>query len=817
LSTIAKVVVENATLHFDKLFSYLVPEGIPVSAGCRVTVPFGAGNRTRFGLVMELGEEDGGAKLKTIASLVDKEPLLNAEMLALVRYLKETTFCGYYDAVRTLLPPGIGVELKYTYELGEPVPEGEELPGDARQVVDYLSGRGKPVREETMLAALGLAVDAPVLRFLCERGTLIKSQEIRQRILDEKLVMARLADGISELSDITGVKITAKQKAVVELLSRVGQASLKEVCYFAAVGKTVPDRLEKAGILHYFTREIYRNPYANRHAREDSNSIVLADEQEAAFESLCALADQDSPAAALLYGVTGSGKTEVFLRTIRHVLERGRGVIVMVPEISLTPQTIDRFHRYFGSQIAVLHSGLTMSERMDEWKRIKKGGARIVVGTRSAVFAPLDDIGLIVMDEEQESTYKSEQSPRYHARDVARVRVAYHKALLLLASATPSVESYYRARQEKYHLLTLKNRYGKANLPDVTILDMSTQALNASSASLSQELIEQLQSNLDHHEQSILLLNRRGYNTLVKCAVCSTVAQCPHCSVALTYHSANGHLMCHYCGYVARADEVCPTCGSKLLRFSGAGTQKVEQELRELFPDARILRMDMDTTMARFSHEKYFADFSAGKYDIIIGTQMVAKGLDFPNVTLVGVLSADASLYAQDYRSYERAFSLFTQVVGRSGRAEKAGRAYIQTFTPENTVISLAAAQDYDSFFAQEIESRRIHLYPPFCDMVGVGFSGLVNAQVRDAAQCFVAKFAELAGGEYPDLPLRVLGPCESQINRVAGKYRWRMAVKCSYNARFRMLLWRVVEWYYAQNAQKDVSVFIDPKYENSI
>ncbi|MEM1484963.1 primosomal protein N' [Oscillospiraceae bacterium PP1C4] len=814
---IAKIVLENATLHFDKPYSYLIPEGMPVQRGCRVTVPFGAGNRTRVGLVMEVEQSDQTGKLKSIASQVDIEPLLSDEMLMLVRYLKEITFCGYYDAVKSLLPPGIGVELKYTYEQARGVMLPDDCTADERQIFAYLDGRGKPVREETLLAALGITADNPALRSLCERELVMKSQEIRQRILDEKLVMVQLASGISELGDITDVKITAKQKAVVELLTQVGQASLKEVCYFAAVGKTVVDRLEKAGIVCYFTREIYRNPYSENHACKEIESIILSEEQAAAYDTLCKLADEGKPQTALLYGVTGSGKTEVFLRTIRRVLDSGRGVIVMVPEISLTPQTIERFHCYFGGRVAVLHSGLTMSERMDEWKRIKNGGADIVVGTRSAVFAPLQSIGLIVIDEEQESTYKSEQSPRYHTRDVARVRAGYHKSLLLLASATPSIESFYRAQQGNYQLLTLSHRFGAAKLPDVTILDLSTQALNSASASVSADLIEQLQQNLDRGEQSILLLNRRGYHTLVKCAICSTVASCPNCSVALTYHNANGHLMCHYCGYTARADEVCPTCGSKFLRFSGAGTQKVEQELMELFPDARILRMDMDTTMARFSHERHFADFSAGKYDIIIGTQMVAKGLDFPNVTLVGILSADSSLYAQDYRSFERAFSLFTQVVGRSGRAEKAGRAYIQTFTPENSVIALAAAQDYDEFYAGEIESRRIHLYPPYCDMVGVGFSGLSNAQVQAASRRLLQKLTTLARAEYADLPLRVLGPCESQIVKIAGKYRWRMAIKCNFNARTREFLWRVVQWYYAQQENKAVSIYIDPKYENSI
>ena len=544
---------------------------------------------------------------------------------------------------------------------------------------------------------------------------------------------------------------------------------------------------------------------------------MLTEEQSAAHGRLCELADSGEAHTALLYGVTGSGKTEVFLRTIRHVLDGGRGVIMMVPEISLTPQMIDRFRRYFGGQVAVLHSGLSMTERLDEWKRIKNGGASIVVGTRSAVFAPMENIGLIVIDEEQEGTYKSEMSPRYHARDVARFRAAQEGALLLLASATPSVESFYRAREGRYELLTLKNRYGAARLPDVAILDMAAQPLGAQSASLSERLAAELQRNLDAGEQSILLLNRRGYNTLVKCAVCSTVATCPNCSVALTYHSANGHLMCHYCGYTARPDESCPTCGNKFRRFSGAGTQKVEQELCELFPDARILRMDMDTTMARFSHEKHFSDILAGKYDIIIGTQMVAKGLDFPNVTLVGVLSADSALYAQDYRSFERAFSLFTQVVGRSGRAEKAGRAYIQTFTPENPVIALAAAQDYDGFYAEEIDSRRIHLYPPFCDMVGIGFSGLEYAGTKEAARRFLAEFTRLAKTEYAELPLRVLGPCESQIVKLAGKYRFRMAIKCRYDRRTRALLRGVADWYFSQPALRGVTLTVDPKYESSI
>lgn len=809
---VAQVVLEDATLQYDKPYSYAVPEGMALWPGCRVTVPFGAGNRTRIGMTMEVspGETNG---LKTLSGMVDREPLLNMELLGLARWLRDNTFCGYYDAIRALLPPGIGVSLKYTYELLGDAPSGES--GDRARILEYLDGRGKPVREETMLAALGLEASCPALRALCEEGLVVKSQETRRKILDGKQAMVRLANGIRELSDVT-VKITAKQRDVVQLLCDAGEATLKEVCYFAAVGRSVVDRLEKAGVVRYFTREIYRTPYQAA-AKSDAAQIILSEEQAVACRELCGLCDSGQAKAALLHGVTGSGKTEVFLRVIRHVLDGGRNVIVMVPEISLTPQTIARFHRYFGMDVAVMHSGLSMSERMDEWKRIRDGKAKIVVGTRSAVFAPMERLGLIVMDEEQEGTYKSEKAPRYHARDVARVRAAHHKALLLLASATPSVESYYRAKQGKYALVRLKNRYGNARLPDVHILDMSTQGLTAAGDCLSSDLAGELRENLERGEQSILLLNRRGFQTLVKCAVCGKVAYCPNCSVALTYHSANGHLMCHYCGHAEPADALCPNCGSKFRRFSGAGTQKVQEELEKLFPGARVLRMDMDTTMARFSHERYLGDFASGKYDIMIGTQMVAKGLDFPNVTLVGILSADASLYAQDYRSFERAFSLFTQVVGRSGRAEKAGRAYIQTFTPENPVIEWAASQNYTGFYQEEIENRQIHLYPPFCDMVGIGFSGPDNGAVRDAARLFLGHLVELAKTGYSDMPLRILGPCESLINRIAGKYRWRMVIKCVSSARFREFLRAALEWYCGQRECRAVSVYIDPRCESSL
>ncbi|MEG2087061.1 MAG: primosomal protein N', partial [Angelakisella sp.] len=518
------------------------------------------------------------------------------------------------------------------------------------------------------------------------------------------------------------------------------------------------------------------------------------------------LAQNGSP--ALLFGMPGSGKTQVFLELCHRVLADGRQAIVLVPEISLTPQTIAVFHRHFGERVAVLHSALSLTQRQDEWKRIARGMVDVVVGTRSAVFAPLPRLGFIVIDEEQEHTYQSESSPRFDARDAAKMRVKYNGGMLLLASATPSVESYHRALTGEYLLAELTERYGGARLPDVTILDLRSQEMVGEG--LSQELCEQMLYNLEHHEQTILLMNRRGHSTQVKCMSCHTPATCPNCSISLKYHSANGRLQCHYCGYSSPMPTACPACGSEYMRYTGLGTQKVEEEVLARFPSARVLRMDADTTMQKLSHQQKLAEFGEGKYDIMVGTQMVAKGLNFPNVTLVGVLGVDQYLYGDDFRSYERTFSLVTQVVGRSGRNEKPGRALLQTYTPENPILLLAARQQYPQFFHEEIAARKLLLYPPFCRLFSLGITGVDERATVESAKLTLAELTRLLAERYTDIPVRVLGLSQNAVYRVAGRYRYHILVKVKQNRRTRQLFAELLAWC-GKAVAAGVSVFLDP------
>ncbi len=805
------VAVENTAYDFDHLFTYGLPEQLQgkVTPGQRVAVPFGAGNRTRVAIVLELENREALDGLKLVANLVDEAPLLGEEGIRLLQYLKEHTFCTYFDALRCLIPAGIGVEVKPGYRAAPKDHWPQELTAGKEQILTYLSRRKKPVEQGVLFEELGITDKNLDFRQLLNDRLIVKEERLKRRIQDQKLTMVRLTDLEGE------VKLTPKQKKVAEFLGEIGCASLKEVCYFTAVGKTVVDKLCAAGAAEYFEYEVYRNPYAGRGVDPNREAVNLSAEQQAAYERLAEQLKREPPGVSLLFGVTGSGKTQVFIKLIEQVLAQGRQVIVMVPEISLTPQTLEIFHRRFGSKVAVMHSGLSLSERMDEWKRIKTGKANIVIGTRSAVFAPLQNIGLIVMDEEQEQTYKSEKSPRFHAREVAKFRCAWHKAGLVLASATPSVESYYLAKTGRYQLVELRNRFNQAPLPHVHIVDMSEHAASAATA-LSDLLIDELYINYTRGEQSILLLNRRGYSTLVKCTECGQVATCPHCSVSLTYHSANGQLVCHYCGYSQPVGAKCPSCGSTLVRYGGLGTQKLEEQLQTLFSDARILRMDMDTTMSKFAYEEKLKAFGEKKYDMMIGTQMVAKGLDFPNVTLVGILAADQSLYAQDFRSFERSFSLITQVVGRCGRGDLPGRAFIQTYTPSSPVIHLAATQKYEAFFHDEIADRKLHLYPPFCDLYLIGFLGERLEAVKSAAERFAGAFGALASAEYANLPIRVLGPCEASVLRVAGRYRYRMVIKCRDTVRMRELVHRLLEGFGREKQNRGVSVFADPYFDGS-
>lgn len=621
-------------------------------------------------------------------------------------------------------------------------------------------------------------------------------------VRDATVKMARLNDGILESEN----KFTKKQQSVIDLLMDVGSANVKEVCTLAGVTESVVNTLNKNGAVTLYDSVYYRKPSKNKYV-QSHDEIVLTDKQNEVYRKLSDSAASGEFSTALLFGVTGSGKTSVFLKVIDDVIADGKNVIVLVPEISLTPQTMSIFLRRYGDSVAVFHSALSLGERSDEFKRVKEGKVRIVIGTRSAIFAPLENIGLIVIDEEQEHTYKSENTPRYHARDVARYRCAYNKALLLLASATPSIESYSNALAGKYTLCRLDERYGNATLPKVEIADMRS-AKSESNSAVSPMLADFLEENLKSGHQSILLINRRGFNTFIACNRCGHVITCPNCSISLTYHASNNRLMCHYCGYSEKLRNVCPECSSENVRYSGFGTQRVEEELAQRFPNARILRMDADTTAGRYSHETKLEQFSKGDYDILVGTQMVAKGLDFPNVTLVGVVNADNSLYDENYNASEKAFSLLTQVVGRSGRGEFEGRAVIQTINPDNPTIEFAANQDYCGFYETEIQLRRLLTYPPYCDILAVGFSGTNENTV---AMCATSFFNDLVrvNTQYHEKVI-VLGPSSAKIAKINNKYRYRLIIKCKNSARVRKMLHELLVENSKKKEFRNITVYVD-------
>lgn len=812
---IAKVAVENAAYSFDDAFDYAIPAELQgkVQPGVRVLVPFGNGSEKRQGFVFALRQKKDEKKLKAIAEVLDEAPLLNNELLRLAVFLKEQTFCTLFEAAKAMLPSGIGLHFVLSYILNPAYADLQISTDESEQaVIAYLQEKAVYVKREKILKDLGYKPDFPILENMAKKGLLLCNSDAQRKIGDATLKMARLTDFYFQYADSAG-KLTKKQKEVTAFLENVGTASVKEICYFTGVTAAVISTLVGKGIIEFFENEIFRRPKFEKQSSVKT-PIHLTDLQKRAFDGLLSQLQKPTAESALLFGVTGSGKTQVFLRLIDEVLKTDCGVIVMVPEISLTPQMLSIFYERYGSLVAVFHSALSMGERLDEWKRVKKGEAKIALGTRSAVFAPFEKIGLIVIDEEQEHTYKSEMSPRYHARDAARFRVKNHDALLLLASATPSIESYARAKTGVYTLYTLDERYGDAVLPEVLTVNAAQFGAGAG-AQLSDVLLAELQENLRAGNQSILLLNRRGYNTFAACNACGRVMTCPNCSISLTYHARNKRLMCHYCGYSEPFTDVCRECGEKQVAYSGFGTQRLEDELQTQLPDARILRLDTDTTASRYSFEKSLKKFTNQEYDIMVGTQMVAKGLDFPNVTLVGVVSVDQMLYNDDYKSAERTFDLLTQVVGRAGRGDKAGKAIIQTAFPDNEVITLAKAQNFPAFYELEMQIRQAMIYPPYCDLCTIGFIGTDEILTKSAAKAFLDALRAAHQSEYADLQLIVLGPIAPRLAKVSGKYRYRIILKCHNNARLRAFVSAQLKHFAKNNTYKKVTVIADLNPEN--
>ncbi len=778
-----KVAVEHIVYRLDKLYDYVLPRELAeeVALGCRVLVPFGVGNKKRQGIVLQTevasDKSDGaGIKLKEVFAVLDEAPLLNDEMLKLAQFMKQKYFCTIFDAVKLMIPAGMSFKLHEKFRLCDGFDETQisDCTALKRDLVVYLENVSEWVAKETLIARFGADI-LNCLKSLENTGVIQKKEAKKRAVTDATVKMVRLKAGV--LRD--NIKLTSKQKIVFNVLKQnLSGISFKEILYLTGVGAAVVDNLVKKNIAEYFDDKAYRDPYKNVKFSGFSRDVTLTKEQTDAYESIYKLYKGHGYKGSLLYGVTGSGKTSVFMRLIEDVVADGKNVIVMVPEIALTAQMVAIFKGGFLDKVAVFHSGLSTSERLDEYRRVKDGLVNVVVGTRSAVFAPFEEVGLVIMDEEQESSYKSEATPRFHAREIAKFRCCYHKCLLLLSSATPSVESFFFAEQNVYNISVLKKRYSGASLPKVSVVDMNKEQESGNCSAFSQQLIDRLEENLSNGKQSILLLNRRGYHTMVTCRSCMQVVMCPNCSIALTFHSANQRLMCHYCSFSMDITGECPSCHEHDLKYIGFGTQRAEEDLQKSLPGARILRMDSDTTMTKFAYEKKLNAFANGSYDVMLGTQMIAKGLDFPNVTLVGVLLADQALYGADFRSYERAFSLLTQVIGRAGRATYSGCAVIQTFTPENPIIKLAADQDYDSFYKDEIVLRRAMLYPPFAKLCVIGFVGERKTKVIDAAFFFFGILKELIKSEYSGLAVRILGPSPARIFKVNNKFRYKIIVK---------------------------------------
>jgi primosomal protein N' (replication factor Y) len=800
----ALIAVEKTAFSFDALFTYGIPDGLAVKPGMRVIVPFGRVNKHRIGVVFGLTDEKPGGVVKNIFAAADDGSFLNDEMLSLAEYMRESTLCTYYDAVRTMLPPGLAVYINRTHSLNISAARLAQADGVLSPAENELVEKAVSCASEKELEALlSLPENADAVKKLAEKRVVMVHENVKRRVGDETEKTVTLA----EPSD-SDIKLSPKQRSVLDTLSEVGTASLKEICYLCGVTDAVVKRLAEKGFVEITETEVSRSDSVNAEITEKLSDIVFSPLQQKTYDGLRALMDADEAKCALLHGITGSGKTSVFIKLIGHCRDIGKTAILLVPEIALTPQTVGKFRSLFGSSVAIIHSSLSLGKRADEYKRIRSGEARIVIGTRSAVFAPCDNIGIIVIDEEGEHTYKSEMSPRYHARDIAKQRCFRHNALLLLASATPSFDSYHNALSGRYSLFEMNERYSKAVLPDVEMIDMKVEAERGNRGNFSEELLHQLTLNLDRGEQSMLLLNRRGYHTYVNCISCGTVEECPNCSIPLTYHKVNNSLICHYCGFRRPMPQACPKCGSRFIYSSGTGTQRIEDEIKQYFPSARVLRMDADTTMSKYSYEKRFKEFANNEYDIMVGTQMIAKGLNFENVTLVGVLLIDRSLYAGDYLGYEKTFSLITQVVGRSGRGEKKGRAYIQTFSPEHYVLELAARQDYKGFYEQESEVRKALIFPPYCDLCMIAFSSADEDIVNSAALKFRDMLKDASVSEGGDMPTIILGPTAG--GRINGSFRAKIIVKCRNSKRFRDMLRYVMHSADKLAGFRKVSYYVD-------
>ncbi len=808
---VATVCILSLPYHVKNEYDYILPESAAAEAygedgsldavGMFAAVPFGAGNRESVGLVVSVRECDTDASLfKEVHFLYKREYSLGAELYGLCRFLAANTVCTLGDVVKTAFPLSLLGSLEDTYTPTDISPDGIN---DTVQAVYDAAVSTPNITAKELISRFGDA-GRECLKFLLSNGYLKSTPIIvGQANLKYRWVYS-LTDSVQNVGKYTK---SPKIKKAAEYLTENGASELSVLRVESGVSKPQLDKMCEAGLFSVRRVEEYRNPYLTVGAKQKRTEERMNDEQKAAYDKISKLTDSGEAAAALLYGVTGSGKTHVIKALCDKVISQGRGVIMLVPEISLTPQSTAIFCACYGERVAVIHSSLSAGERIDAWRRVKKGLVDMVIGTRSAVFAPMPNLGMVIIDEEQEHTYKSEMTPRYHAKDAARYRCAKNNALMLLSSATPSVESFYKANTGKYTLARLMSRYGSAGAADVVVADMREDFQNGITDPIGTVLKKKIIENKRNGNQTILFLNRRGYNSFLSCRSCEHVFQCPNCDISLTYHTHGrfdsrgetaensyirradgGYLMCHTCGYKAAVSGKCPTCGSEHIAYMGYGTQRIENDLKILDPSIRVLRMDADTTGGKQSYDTILGAFRRGEADVLLGTQMVTKGHDFPNVTLVGVLLADFSLYVQDHRANEKTFSLLTQVIGRAGRSDKHGRAVIQTFAPDNEIIHLASEQDYDAFYKGEIAMRKALLYPPFCDMATLTFSCENEENLRQMAQNAYDRLTQMQLGEYSDTNLICFGPFEAPVYKLKKSYRMQIICKFKLNARTKQL-----------------------------
>lgn len=773
---IASIVVGHRSKMVDKLYDYKIPRELEdkISVGSRVIIPFSRGNKEVEGYCMKIGQRHTSRDLKEIISVDESGTVFDEKTAELIKWMRAKYLCSYLDIIYTLIPRGSS--LKSTEWIVLCNEESKEKSQVRRDIVKFLKENGGGM-ETAVLCTMFARDIKKQLSDMVSKGILKREYDIESRIKPKYIRCAKL-DVPQNTALEYAQKLASKSKVqacMLEILSSNERISVSDLIAFSQGTYNAVKALKNKELIEYEQVEVERNPFFGKDYGV-SQKLTPTREQAEAINRISGAIEEKRERKFLLYGVTGSGKTEVFLQAIEKTLETGRTAIVLVPEISLTPQMTERFISRFHDRVAVLHSALSMGEKYDQWRRIRDKKADIVIGARSAVFAPLDNIGIIIIDEEHSDTYKSEMSPRYNAKEVAAFRAKQYGAALVMASATPSVESRYRAEKGEYELIKMLERSNQKAMPEIITVDMRCELERGNKSMFSKRLYDEINLNLERGEQTILLMNRRGFSTFVSCRSCGYTAECPNCNISLTYHKYPNSLKCHCCGYTRENYTECPVCGSKYIRYFGGGTQKVEDEIKKLFPAASVIRMDMDTTGKKESHEKILRAFEEDKIDILLGTQMVAKGLDFENVTLVGVMSADTMLHINDYRSGERTFALLEQVSGRAGRGEKPGRAVIQTYTPEHDAVRLVKEHNYDAFYNIEKNERAMMWYPPYCDIIGVLFTSQSETLVARAAKYFTKCI-----GDINNIPQRVqiLGPVPAQISKIKNKYRWQLMIKC--------------------------------------